>query len=82
MYCARVKVLLHLIYEYHKYRPVCVCLQLVDVDLVEKVESLKRQLEEKSSREKEEEKQTISDVVSSDYMMYKLYVLHCAIAQL
>ena len=49
----------------------------MDVDLVEKVESLKRQLEEKSSREKGEEKQTISeeDVVSSDYTMYKLYSL-------
>ena len=64
-----IQVLLNVIYECHKYRPVCVCLQLVDVDLVEKVESLKRQLEEKSNREKEEEKHTISeqDVVSSDY---------------
>ena len=44
----------------------------MDVDLVEKVESLKKQLEEKSSHEKEEEKQTLSeqDVVSSDYTMY------------
>ena len=51
----------------------------MDVDLVEKVESLKRQLEEKSSREKEEEKQTLSeqDVVSSDYTMYKLYSWVC-----
>ena len=51
--------------------------ELVVVGLVEKVESLKRQLEEKSSREKEEEKQTLSeqDVVSSDYTMYKLYSL-------
>ena len=45
----------------------------MDIDLVGKVESLKKQLEEKSSREKEKEEHTMSeqDIVSSDCIMFK-----------